>query len=97
MFVSFSLLSKSLFPCNSSVLCFITKSESLFLISVSGSCFLFMFCLILFQDVICYYSLVFLLVLFFVLNHNSIFLALHLVFLLLLLFFVFVALVFVIF
>ena len=33
------------FPCNFSV--FVIKNESLFLISVSGSCFLFLFCLLL--------------------------------------------------
>ena len=72
VFVSFCFLWKSHFPCNSSVF-YSLKSESLFLISVSGSCFLFLVWLHLFQDVLlflfsCLFSC-------FVLNHNIIFVA----------------------
>ena len=69
------------FPCNSSTfgLMFI---QSLFLISVAGSCFLFLFCLLLFQDVPLFVFLCLLSC--FDLNHNvrSSF-ALHILFLLL--------------
>ena len=81
------------FPCNSSIFWFI-KNELLFLISVSGSCFLFLFCLLFvsrcsFVFVFCFVSACSLVL---VSSHAIIFVALHLVFLLL--FFVFVALVF---
>ena len=70
------------------------KNELLFLISVSGSCFLFLFCLLFvsrcsFVFVFCFVSASSLVL---VSSHAIIFVALHLVFLLLL--FVFVALVF---
>ena len=71
------------FPCNSSVFWLIEKGESPFLISISGSCFLFLFWF-LFQDVILY--LFFRLFSCFVLNHDIILFALHILLFLLLLF-----------
>ena len=61
LFLSF-LVKNHCFPCNSSVF-WLLKSESLFLISVSGSCFLFLFCLFFVSR--CSFVFVFLLVLLF--------------------------------
>ena len=79
-------------PCNYSVFGLL-KGESLFLISASGSCFLFWFTLLFVSR--CSFVLVFCLFSCFALNHNIRFFALLRVFLLLL-FLGFVALVFVI-
>ena len=65
IFVSLCFLCKHSNPCNSRVLFGLMLLQSLFLISVFGSCFGFLFCF-LFQDV----SLLFLLVVLFCLKHK---------------------------